>query len=162
MTPHGAGNRGVDRTRPRDDAGTALVELTWLGILLLLPLVWVVVSVFHVQQGAFAVSGAARAAGRAYALAPTDAAGRARAQAAARQVLADHGIADAPLSVRVRCSPYPSDCHRGTSVVTVLVDSRVVLLLLPRVLGGGSPTFALHATHAVPIGQFEEVGRAAP
>ena len=151
-----------DRPRRRGDEGTALIELTWLGILLLLPMVWIVVSVFHVQQGAFAVSGAARAAGRAYALAPTDTDGRARARAAARQVLADHGVADAPLSVRVSCSPYPSDCHSGTSVITVRVDSAVALPLLPDVLGGGAPHFALHATHTVPIGQFQEVGRAAP
>ena len=148
--------------RRRSDRGTALVEITWLGILLLVPMVWIVVSVFHVQRGAFAVTGAARAAGRAYALAPTDAEGRSRARAAARQVLADHGIADAPLAVRVRCSPYPSDCHSGTSVITVRIDSAVRLPLLPVVLGGGSPSFALHATHTVPIGQFQEVSRAAP
>jgi Flp pilus assembly protein TadG len=150
------------RAHAPDDGGTALVELTWLGILLLLPLVWIVVSVFHVQQGAFAVSGAARAAGRAYALAPTDAVGRTRATAAARQVLADHGIADAPLAVHVRCSPYPLDCHSGTSVVTVRIDSAVALPLLPDVLGGGSPSFALHATHTVPIGRYQEISRAAP
>jgi Flp pilus assembly protein TadG len=150
------------RAETRDEGGTALVELTWLGILLLLPLLWIVVSAFHVQQGAFAVSGAARAAGRAYSLAPTDAVGRVRATAAARQVLADHGIADAPLAVSVRCSPYPSDCHSGTSIVTVRIDSAVALPLLPDVLGGGSPSFALHATHTVPIGRYEEVGRATP
>ena len=42
----------------------------WLDLLLLVPLLWIVLSVFEVQRGAFAVSGAARAAGRAYALAP--------------------------------------------------------------------------------------------
>ena len=60
----------------RDERGSALVELTWLGVLLLIPMLWIVLSVFQVQQGAFGVSGAARAAGRAYALAPNDALGR--------------------------------------------------------------------------------------
>src|SRR5215210_2661674 len=76
----------------RNERGSALVELTWLGLLLLVPLLWIVLSVFEVQRGAFAVSGAARAAGRAYALAPNDALGRARAEAAANQVLVDHGV----------------------------------------------------------------------
>ena len=53
----------------RDQRGTALVELTWLGILLVLPVVWTVLSVFQVQRGAFGVAAAARAAARAYALA---------------------------------------------------------------------------------------------
>ena len=75
------------RREPRaaTSGGSALVELTWLGILLLVPLLWIVLSVFEVQRGAFATSAAARAAGRAYALAPTDAEGRAQAEAAARQ-----------------------------------------------------------------------------
>ena len=62
-----------------------------------MPLLWIVLSVFEVQRGAFAVSGAARAAGRAYALAPSDAVGRARAEAAARQALADQGVGEQPL-----------------------------------------------------------------
>ncbi|GAA1789330.1 hypothetical protein GCM10009795_038870 [Nocardioides hankookensis] len=143
--------------RHRGEDGSALVELSWLGILLLVPLLWIVVSVFEVQRGAFAVSGAARAAGRAYALAPTDAEGRARAEAAARQALSDQGVDDAPLDVEITCSPYPDDCHAGTSVITVVVSSRVDLPLMPAMLGGDAPSFALDSTHSVPIGQFQEV-----
>lgn len=148
--------------RTRDERGSALVELSWLGILLLVPMLWIVVSVFEVQRGAFAVSGAARAAGRAYALAPDDATGRARAEAAARQALVDQGVGGAPLDVRITCTPYPDDCHAGTSVITVTIASRVDLPLMPDVLGGGSPSFALDSTHVVPIGQFQEVADASP
>jgi Flp pilus assembly protein TadG len=146
----------------RDEHGTALVEVTWLGILLLVPMLWIVLSAFEVQRGAFAVSGAARAAGRAYALAPNDAEGRQRAEAAARQALEDQGAVGMPLDVRITCTPYPAACHSGTSVITVVVASRVDLPLLPAFLGGNAPTFALDATQTVPIGQFQEVGRAAP
>ena len=55
------------------------------------------------------------------------------------------------------CTPYPTDCHSGTSVITVRVATRVDLPLLPDVLGGGKPSFALDATHSVPIGQYREV-----
>lgn len=144
------------RRRGRDERGTALVELTWLAILLLVPMLWIVMSAFEVQRGAFAVSAAARAAGRAYALAPDDAAGRQRAESAARQALSDQGV-HAPLELDVSCSPYPHDCHAGTSVVTVVVRSRVDLPLMPAVLGGRAPSFALDASHTVPIGQFQEV-----
>ena len=143
--------------RGRGEDGSALVELTWLGILLLVPVLWIVVSVFEVQRGAFAVSGAARAAGRAYALAPDDAVGRARAEAALRQVLADQGVEGQPADLDVSCSPGP-DCHAAGAVVTVVVRSRVDLPLLPDVLGGKAPSFALDATHTVPIGQFRDVG----
>ncbi len=143
--------------RRRGEEGSALVELTWLGILLLVPVLWIVVSVFEVQRGAFAVSGAARAAGRAYALAPDDAVGRARAEAALRQVLADQGVEGQPVDLDVSCSPS-FDCHAPGSVITVVIRSRVDLPMLPDVLGGNAPSFALNASHTVPIGQFRDVG----
>ena len=145
------------RVRRHDDRGSGLIELTWLGILLLVPLVWILLSVFTVQRGAFAVSGAARAAGRAYVLAPTDDLGAERARAAARQALADQGLEDAPLDVTVSCTPYPHSCHSGTSVVTVRIVSSVRIPVLPIFLGGGSPRFALDATQVVPVGQYQEV-----
>jgi len=141
--------------RSRNEQGSALVELTWLGLLLLVPLLWIVLSVFEVQRGAFAVSGAARAAGRAYALAPSDAVGDARARAAARQVLVDHGIGDQPLGMSVSCAPA-GDCHAPGATITVDLRSRVDLPLLPDVLGGGAPSFALSSSHTVPVGQFRD------
>jgi Flp pilus assembly protein TadG len=141
----------------RDQRGSALVELSWLGILLLVPMLWIVMSVFEVQRGAFGVSAAARAAARAYALAPDDATGVVRAREAARVALDDQGVHGVTPDVRVTCAPYPSDCHQGTSVITVSVHSRVVLPLMPTALGGNRPSFALDATQTVPIGQFQEV-----
>lgn len=143
--------------RRRDERGSALVELIWLGILLLVPLVWILLSVFAVQRGAFAVSGAARAAGRAYVLAPSDDTGAERARAAAEQALADQGLRGAPLDVSVTCTPYPHSCHSGTTVVTVHIASSVRIPLLPLILGGGAPRFALDATQVVPVGQYQEV-----
>jgi hypothetical protein len=145
--------------RCKPEHGSALVELTWLGVLLLIPMLWIVLSVSDVQRGALGVSGAARAAGRAYALAPTDALGQARAEQAARQALADQHVSG-PVTVTVTCTPYPHDCHQGTSVITVRVATRVDLPLLPAVLGGEAPSFALDAEHTVPIGQYQEVADA--
>jgi Flp pilus assembly protein TadG len=144
-------------THRRDQRGSALVELSWLGILLVLPVLWIVMSVFQVQRGAFGITAAARAAARAYSLAPDDATGLARARTAARLALDDQGVRGVTPDVRVTCRPYPTDCHQGTSVITVSVHSRVVLPLMPSALGGNRPSFALDATQTVPIGQFQEV-----
>jgi Flp pilus assembly protein TadG len=146
--------------RRRDQRGSALVELTWLGILLVLPVLWIVMSVFQVQRGAFGISAAARAAARAYALAPDDSTGLVRARTAARVALDDQGAPGVTPEVRVSCTPYPGDCHQGTSVITVSVHSGVVLPLMPSALGGNRPSFALDATQTVPIGQFRGVGDA--
>ena len=57
--------------RAVDEAGSALIELSWLAILLLVPLVYVITSVFDVQRAAYGVTAATRAAGQAYVLSPT-------------------------------------------------------------------------------------------
>ncbi|GAB3031209.1 hypothetical protein GCM10011376_24320 [Nocardioides flavus (ex Wang et al. 2016)] len=142
--------------RRRDDQGSALVELSWLAIILLVPLIWIVISVFEVQQGAFATSAAARAAGRAYALAPDDATGAARADAIVRQVLADQGTPGQRAKVTVTCEAPGDSCHVGTAVITVRVDSAVELPFFPAIFDKGAATFSLDATHTVPIGQYVE------
>ncbi|KQV65738.1 hypothetical protein ASC64_12565 [Nocardioides sp. Root122] len=142
--------------RQRDERGSALVEFSWLAIILLVPLIWVVLSVFEVQRGAFATSAAARAAGRAYALAPDDATGERQARAVVEQVLADQGTRGQRARVEISCEAPGGNCHVGTAVITVRVDSGVDLPFFPAILGRGAATFSLDASHTVPIGQYVE------
>lgn len=142
--------------RRQAERGSALVEVVWLGILLLVPVLWIVLSVFEVQRGAFAVTSAARSAARAYALADTDATGRDRAHRAIRTALADQGGDDRRFSFAVSCGG--GDCHAPGAVITVRVYTRVDLPLLPGILGGDAPSFRLDSTHTVPIGQFRDTG----
>ncbi|MCM0620511.1 hypothetical protein [Nocardioides bruguierae] len=141
--------------RGRGDRGSAVIELTWLVILLLVPLIWFLLSVFEVQRGAFAVESAARSSARAYVLAGDDAAGAEAGRAAAVRALADQGVENSA-DVSFDCGGY-ADCHSGTAVVTVVVESRVDLPF-PDLFGVG-PTFAVAATHAVPVGRYQEVTR---
>lgn len=142
------------RPRRRDQSGSALVEVVWLGILLLVPVLWIVLSLFEVQRGAFAVTSAARSAARAYVLADADGAGQERARAAIRQALDDQGGAAQQFRFDVSCGG--GDCHAPGALVTVEVRSAVDLPLLPGLFGGDAPSFRLDATHTVPVGQFRE------
>ena len=78
--------------RLRGDDGNALVEFTYLAVLLMIPLVYVLLAVFEVQRAAFGVTEAARQAGRAYARSADPDAGSAVGLQAARLALADQGI----------------------------------------------------------------------
>jgi hypothetical protein len=139
----------------RDESGSALVEVTWLSLLLMVPLVYVLMSVFDVQRGAFAVSAASRAAGRAFAIADTEADGRRQARAAARLALEDQGVT-AGMDLHIRCRPDPRRCLSAGSVITVVVTSRVDLPLAPAALGGGAPSFRVESVHRVPYGRYVE------
>ena len=83
-----------------------------MTLLLLLPLLYLLLSVFSVQRAAFAVTRAAREAGRAYSTAPSSAAGMQRAQYAARLAMADQGVAD---ETTVRFAPEGADCEASTA-----------------------------------------------
>ena len=141
----------------RGERGSALVEFCWVGLILFIPITWVVITVFEVQQGAFAVNGAARAAARAYALAPDDATGLARATEVVNRTLADQGGGGQVGQVKVSCKPFPHDCHAGTSLITIHIQSGVALPFLPAMIDEGQRSFKLNATHTVPVGQFVAV-----
>jgi len=140
----------------RDERGSALVEVVWLGILLMLPLVYVLLSVFEVQRGAFGVSAAARSGARAYALAASDPEGRTAAEAAVRVALADQGLEGQPLTLDVSCTPDPRHCLQPGSTIQVRIETRVDLPLLPDALGGNKPGFRLDATQQIPYGTYRD------
>ncbi len=94
------------------DEGSALVEFVGLGVLLLIPLVYLLLSVFSVQRAAFAVTQAAREAGRAYATAPSNGAARERADYAARLALDSQGV---KASASVRYAPAGTGCGSSSA-----------------------------------------------
>jgi Flp pilus assembly protein TadG len=144
----------VDR-ETRSESGAVLVEVTWLAILLLVPLVYVVLAVFEVQRAAFAATAAARAAGRAYVMAPTPAEAEARARAAGVVALADQGVDGAGTTLTLGCRPAGA-CLAPGSVVHVAVRAQVALPLLPPIFGDQPPSIRVEAEHTVPYGSFRE------
>jgi Flp pilus assembly protein TadG len=142
--------------RGRDERGTALIELTWLSILLLVPLIYLLLAVFEVQRAAYGVSAATRAAARAYSLAPSQAAAGARAREAAAVALADQGLDLSGSSLQVRCVPAPRDCLSPGSVLDVRMVVSVRLPLVPDALGAQTPSIRVQADHRVPYGPYRE------
>lgn len=139
----------------RGERGSALVEVTWLGILLLVPLVYIVLAVFEVQRAAFAASAAARSAGRAFVMAPSPVEGEARAREASSVAFTDQGLTERPAGLVVGCEPVGA-CLTPGSVVHVAVTYQVPLPLIPDALGDQAPSIRVHAEHTVPYGTFRE------
>ena len=148
--------RPMRRSWHRDDSGTALVEITWLTLLLLVPLVYLLLSVFELQRAAFGVDAATRAAGRVFVLAPDEATGRQRAADAAAVAMADQGVDVGADALSVSCEPDPGTCLRPGSVITVTLDAQVPLPLVPDLFGDFEPTARVSAAHRLPYGTFRE------
>jgi len=78
--------------RARSEEGSAIVEFVFLGVLMLVPLVYLVMTLGRIQAGSYAVTTAAREAGRAFVTAQGDQDAGARARAAAEVAFADQGF----------------------------------------------------------------------
>jgi Flp pilus assembly protein TadG len=92
-------------TRPRPargstEDGSAVVEFVFVAVVVLVPLLYLVLAASLLQRNAFAVTEAAREAGRAFATADDEAAGLERAGYAVEVALADQGLEPAGTLVR--------------------------------------------------------------
>ena len=130
------------------DDGNAIVEFSTLAVLLMVPLVYVLLSVFEVQRASFGVTEAARQAGRAYATADDPAQGRARAAAAASLAMRDQGL------VCDGCLTGLSGTLVADARVTTTVEHFVRLPLLGSVLGGARGGIPVDATHVEVVDRF--------
>jgi Flp pilus assembly protein TadG len=126
--------RWAERLRIGDDAGSASIEFLTVGLLLLVPLVYLVIALAAVQGGALGVEGAARQASRVVVQATDDATAASAARDAAEVTLADYGMDADAARVRIDCTPDPRRCLTRRGFVTVSVDASVPLPLIPRAL----------------------------
>jgi hypothetical protein len=86
----------------RRDEGRAIVEFIFLGVLLLLPLVYLVLTAARLQAASFSASLAGREAGRAFVTATSDNDALARAQSAASLAFEDFAFTEGA-SLGVTC-----------------------------------------------------------
>jgi Flp pilus assembly protein TadG len=131
--------------------GNALVEFTYLALLLMIPLVYVLTTVFLVQRAAFAVTEAARQAGRAYVQAATPDEGFAVAAAAVDLAMGDQGLQSAgPPAIEA------SDGLAPGATVRVTVAHEVTLPLIGGLFGGVQPHIPVRATHVQVVDRFRQ------
>ena len=117
-----------------DERGSASLEFIVAGLLLLVPLVYLVLTVSAVQGASLAVEGAARQASRVFVQADSPAEASAAAARAVEVTLADYGLDAADATVAISCRPNPSACLTRRGFVTVTVRVSVPLPLAPPVL----------------------------
>ena len=138
-----------------DETGSASLEFITAGMLLLLPLVYLVLVMSAVQAGALAVEGAARQAARVFVQGETVSSAIAQAERAIEFALADYGLDAADATVAVSCSPDPSRCLTRLGAVTISVGVSVALPLVPPGLTVDLPlAVPLEATATQQVSRF--------
>jgi hypothetical protein len=138
-----------------------MIEFVGLSVVLLVPFVYFFLALFSVQSSAFAVTQAAREAGRAYSTANSEEEGITRAQLAAQLAFEDQGIDAAP---QLRFAPEGADCGDSDpgdgaetlqpGAVFVVCVRAVAALPGVSVLGSGLADVTVNGQFTVVIDQF--------
>lgn len=155
------GRDGRNERARRPDAGSAMIEFVGLSVVLLIPFVYFFLALFSVQRSAFAVTQAAREAGRAYSTANNEEEGLTRAQLAAQLAFQDQGIDTAP---ELRFAPQGADCGASDpgdgaetlepGAVFVVCVRTIAPLPGVSVLGSGLADVTLNGAFTVVIDQY--------
>lgn len=129
-----------------------MVEFVFLGILLLLPLTYLVLTLARIQAATFSASLAAREAGRAFVTATDDGAAQARARAAADLAFEDFAFGD-DARLTVVCDGSP--CLRPDGAVTATALIEVALPLIPDFIASSVPSsVSIASTHVAVVDTY--------
>lgn len=141
--------------------GSAIVEFVFLATLLLIPLIYLTMTIARVQAGSYAVAQAAREAGRAFVTAETDDSAGGRAQAAALIAFQDQGFGDGDGKVTIRCAASP--CLTPEAQVEFTASVSVPLPFVPGFAREVVPLeVPVSSTHVLSIDRFRPGPAAGP
>ena len=137
------------------DRGSAVLEFIVVGVLVLIPIAYLVLSVMRVQAAAFASTQAVREAARAFATADSVPRAQQRAVAAARLAFVDQGFALPADVLTVSCRP--AACLTPGGAIDVVAQWSVPLPWLPATFGDVAAV-PITATHSVPVDTYRGAG----
>lgn len=134
------------------DRGSAVLEFIVIGVLVLVPMAYIVMSVMRVQAATMASTQAVREAARAYATADSVGQGQAAAITAAQVAFEDQGFALPESALQVRC--LGACLEPGTSI-QIDLGWRVDLPWIPASLSQGrSASVPIDAVHTVRVDTY--------
>ncbi|WES65104.1 hypothetical protein P0L94_03290 [Microbacter sp. GSS18] len=125
-------SRSTDTAR---DRGSAPIEFIFAGLVMLVPLVYLMVTLGAIQGQALGVETGARHMARAIATSADADDARARAAAVLGAVAREYGIDAEHVVVEMDCRPAAAVCPSAGRTLVVTVTGRVMLPLVPPVLG---------------------------
>lgn len=148
--------RWVRRRLHQGDRGSAVVEFLGVSLVLLIPIVYLIITLGRVQSAAFAADGAAREAGRMIAQADTFEAGMDHAALAVELAFADQGLdVDGASALEVTCEANP--CLSPGAYLHLQVATDVPLPLVPPFLEGALSTeVRIEAEAMTAVDEFRE------
>ena len=139
------------RRRAFEDQGSAVLEFLIIGLLVLVPLLYVLLTVLRVESAVMASTQAVREAGRAFMMADSSSQGRLQALAAARLAMADQGFDMSAASLSITCG---QTCLAPSSSAHIRLDWRVNLPWIPATIAGRESGYPIAVESDVRIDSY--------
>jgi len=117
------------------ERGSAALEFIMVGLLLLVPLVYLVVALGLIQEQALGAEAGARHIARAVSTASGVEDARERADRVLQAVVNEYGMDAASVDLSLSCVPAGATCPESGATLVVTLRSRAPLPLVPPVLG---------------------------
>ena len=136
--------RPLRRSALRDDVGSAALEFITVGVILLVPLVYLVVALGAIQEQALGAEAAARHIARAIARAPDAETAAAGSDAVLAGIVDEYGLDEGAVQVSIACTNPAVACPSPGATLIVTVATRTRLPLVSDLLG-------LDRSAAVPV-----------
>ncbi|UNK71989.1 TadE family protein [Microbacterium sp. H1-D42] len=132
------------RSELSDETGSAALEFIVAGVLLLVPLVYLVLTLGAVQEQTLGAEAAARHTARVIGQAPDADSASASGDAVLASVIREYGMDADAVEVGITCRPAGAHCPEAGATVVVTVRTSVSLPFMP-------PLFGLDQVAAIPV-----------
>lgn len=118
-----------------DERGSSSLEFIAVGVILLVPLAYLVMVLGTIQEQTLGVESAARHAARVIATATDADSAVSRGDAVLAGIVQEYGIDPGEVTLSVRCMPEGQECPSAGATVVVTVGTTARLPFVPAILG---------------------------
>ena len=148
-------SRWTERRDDDPERGSAALEFILVGLLLLVPVIYLTVALGLIQGQSMGVESAARHVARAVAQSAGGDDARVSADRVLRSVVDEYDLDPAAVELALSCRPQGAGCPQSGATLIVTVRARVALPLVPPVLGlDRSASIPVEASAAQKVSRF--------
>ncbi|MFK0242055.1 TadE family protein [Microbacterium sp. NPDC090281] len=118
-----------------NEDGSAALEFIAVGVILLVPLVYLVIALGAIQEQTLGAEAAARHIARVISRAPDAVTAAERSDAVLAGIVDEYGLDADAVEMTLVCTPAVVECPSAGATIIVTVATRVQLPLVPEMLG---------------------------
>jgi Flp pilus assembly protein TadG len=144
------------RSPSESDRGSASIEFIVVGVAIILPLIYIAITVLTLNAAQFASHQAASEGARAFVTSTSNSSGNQRASIAANQAFADYGLSESELEIAITCDHI--SCLTPGGSVSIEVSTQVPLPFVPHWGSTGPITMPITAKATLLVDQYREAG----